>query len=80
MASAPHNYHFLVLQLTIIIIIIIVIIIIIIRRFIKSRSSAEAEGKGAVHVFNVLAAIIRMFKKMCFEPRFNVVKIACLHL
>jgi len=32
-------------------------IIIIIRRFIKRRS--EAEGKGAVHVFNVLAAIIR---------------------
>jgi len=35
----------------------IAIIIIIIRRFIKRRS--EAEGKGAVHVFNVLAAIIR---------------------
>src|SRR6218665_2983813 len=46
-------------------------IIIIIRRFIKHRSSAEAEGKGAVHVFNVLEAIIRMFKKMCFEPRFK---------
>src|SRR6218665_2300018 len=45
--------------------------IIIIRRFIKRRSSAEAEGKGAVHVFKVLAAIIRMFKKMCFEPRFK---------
>src|SRR6218665_1212208 len=49
----------------------IIIIIIIIRRFIKRRSSAEAEGKGAVHVFNVLEAIIRMFKKMYFEPRFK---------
>ena len=33
-----------------IIIKIIIIIIIIIRRFIKCRSSAEAEGKGAVRV------------------------------
>src|SRR6218665_588815 len=49
----------------------LLIIIIIIRRFIKRRSSAKAEGKGAVHVFNVLSAIIRMFKKMCFEPRFK---------
>ena len=32
-------------------------IIIIIRRFIKRRSS---EGNGAVHVFNVLAAIIEV--------------------
>ena len=39
----------------------IIIIIIIIRRFVKRRSSGEAEGKGAVHVFKELAAIIRMF-------------------
>ena len=37
----------------------------------KRRCSTEAEGKGAGHVFNVLAAIIRIIKKMCFEPRFK---------
>ena len=46
-------------------------LLIIIKRFIKRCSSAEAEEKGAVHVFNVLAAIILMFKKMSFEPRFK---------
>src|SRR6218665_2787431 len=51
---------------------IMIILIIIRRRFIKRRSSTEAEGKGAVHVFKVLAAIMRMFKKMCFEPRFKM--------
>lgn len=40
------------------------IVIIIIRRFIKRRSPAEAEGKGVVYVFKVLAVIIRMFKIM----------------